>query len=135
MDFEIWEMHFDRNGTYLRSTLLPESTRLEREVSISSEEGGYVGRTYAIGLYSALEKLFPAVKEIISEKKSKRNKTYVSSYCHCAHRMCDGKPIEHKCRIIPPRALLAERSGDFDEAQRIMSLTPVRTMRRGVKAA
>jgi len=59
---------------------------------------------------------------------------YVSTYCNFAHRLSDGKPIDHECRIIPPAALRAERDGDVETANWILRNTPVRMMRRGVKA-
>lgn len=57
---------------------------------------------------------------------------YVSTYCNFAHRLSDGKPIEHECRVIPPEALEAEMRDDFPEAQRILSHTPP-AWQRGVK--
>ena len=59
--------------------------------------------------------------------------SYYSTYCNKGHRMRDGKPIEHECRIIPPAALWAERELDFDRASEIMRSKPVRMMLRGVK--
>ena len=60
-------------------------------------------------------------------------KTYVTTYCNHAHRVRDGKPINHECRIIPPDALRAEIEGRYDDAIRILQTAPMRTMRRGVK--
>lgn len=61
-------------------------------------------------------------------------KYYVSTYCNKAHRLSDGKPVQHECRVIPPAALKAERDGDYDQAHRIMESAPVRMMRRGSRA-
>lgn len=58
---------------------------------------------------------------------------YVSTYCNFAHRMKDGKPIAHECRIIPPQALHKEREGDIEGAIEIMRSSPTRMMRHGVK--
>jgi hypothetical protein len=58
---------------------------------------------------------------------------YVSTYCNFAHRCKDGKPIQHECRIIPPKALEAEMNDDISLAIEILSTTPARIMRRGVK--
>jgi hypothetical protein len=33
---------------------------------------------------------------------------YVTTFCNFAHRMKDGKPIDHECYIIPPALLRAE---------------------------
>lgn len=41
---------------------------------------------------------------------------YVTTFCNCAHRVSDGKPVNHACYIIPPAALEAERSGDTKKA-------------------
>lgn len=45
---------------------------------------------------------------------------YCSTYCNFGHRMKDGRPVEHECRVIPPAALRAERAGDYDKAIEIM---------------
>lgn len=45
---------------------------------------------------------------------------YVTTYCNFAHRLIDGKPIDHECAIIPPAALEAERSGDIPRAIELM---------------
>lgn len=58
---------------------------------------------------------------------------YVSSHCNFAHRLGDGKPIEHECRIIPTRALTAEINGEIEKAIEIMVATPAVIMRRGVR--
>lgn len=60
-------------------------------------------------------------------------KTYVSSYCNFPHRVSDGRPIEHECRIIPPLALWAERDGDYEAARLLIAASPVR-IRHGVRA-
>jgi hypothetical protein len=51
---------------------------------------------------------------------------YVTSYCNHAHRMSDGKPIKHECRIIPPRALKLEREGDIRGAIDVLMHAPFR---------
>lgn len=47
-------------------------------------------------------------------------KFYVSTYCNFPHRMRDGRPLRHECRMIPPAALRAERDGDYEKAIAIM---------------
>jgi len=59
-------------------------------------------------------------------------KFYVTTFCNRPHRLSDGKPIKHECRVIPPAALEAERSGDTDKAIELMQASPVKYMRRGV---
>ena len=58
---------------------------------------------------------------------------YVTTYCNFAHRVEDGKPIQHECRIIPPEALRAEMKGDVQHAIEILKAAPIRRMTRGVK--
>lgn len=66
---------------------------------------------------------------------SQRTRFYVSTYCNSPHRLTDGKPIEHECRIIPPAALKAEMEDDFHKAIQIMREDrPIRWMVRGSKA-
>lgn len=62
-----------------------------------------------------------------------RHSYYCSTYCNQDHRVSDGKPVEHECRIIPPLALKAEMCGDYERAVEILSTTQARYMRRGVK--
>ena len=58
---------------------------------------------------------------------------YVSTFCNFAHRLVDGKPIEHECRVLPPRALQHEIQGDIPGAIAILQATPAVWMRRGVR--
>ncbi len=37
---------------------------------------------------------------------------YVTSFCNFAHRLSDGKPINHECYIIPPKFLEQEIQGE-----------------------
>ena len=45
---------------------------------------------------------------------------YTTSYCNQGHRMKNGRPVGHECRVIPPAALRAERAGDYERAIEIM---------------
>lgn len=48
--------------------------------------------------------------------------------------MSDGKPVEHECYVLPPRALRLEREDDIEGAVRaIEAAKPLRLMARGVK--
>ncbi len=58
---------------------------------------------------------------------------YVTTYCNFAHRLADGKPIRHECRIIPPKALELERAGDTAGAIAVLQSAAPRMMRRGTK--
>lgn len=51
------------------------------------------------------------------------NGVYLSSYCNHGHRLSDGKPVNHECRIIPPKALELERDGEIEQAIEILDNT------------
>lgn len=59
-------------------------------------------------------------------------KIYCSTYCNQGHRMTDGMPVDHECRVIPVKALQAERDQDFELAIELLADAP-RTMSKGVK--
>lgn len=58
---------------------------------------------------------------------------YCTTYCNKGHRLSDGKPVDHECRIIPPSALEAEMRGHYLAAIEIIQSTPFKT-HRGVKS-
>jgi hypothetical protein len=59
---------------------------------------------------------------------------YCTTYCNHGHQLSDGKPIEHECHVLPPKALQAEREGEYEQAiELIQAAKPLRT-HRGVKA-
>jgi hypothetical protein len=60
-------------------------------------------------------------------------KIYMSTYCNKGHRLVDGKPVDHECVIIPPKALQAEREGDFEMATVIIVEASPLKSHRGVK--
>jgi hypothetical protein len=41
---------------------------------------------------------------------------WCTSYCNQGHHLRTGKPIGHRCYVLPPRALRFEREGKTDEA-------------------
>ena len=57
---------------------------------------------------------------------------YVTTYCNKPHRLKDGMPIDHECRVIPPEALQLEMKGEYTEAIAVMSGKPTKYS-RGVK--
>ncbi len=60
---------------------------------------------------------------------------YVSTFCNFAHRVADGKPIEHECFIIAPKALAEEMAGVYDGPEWAKwAKGPRRMMARGVRA-
>lgn len=40
--------------------------------------------------------------------------SFTTVYCQKPHRLSDGEPVGHRCRIIPPEGLAAERAGDVE---------------------
>ena len=59
--------------------------------------------------------------------------TYCTTFCNKAHLVSNGKPVEHECRILPPKALHVEMSGNFEKANDILQNTPPVYMQRGVR--
>lgn len=51
---------------------------------------------------------------------------YCSSYCNHPHRVRDGYPIAHECRVIPPRVLRVEIAGAPGIAATMLSDAPIR---------
>lgn len=50
-----------------------------------------------------------------------KNEIYTTTYCNKGHRVKDGKPVKHECRVIPPEALQLEMQGDYKGAIEILS--------------
>lgn len=59
---------------------------------------------------------------------------YCTSFCNHGHRLVDGKPVAHECFILPTEALHAERAGDLEKTQKILSGWKKRRTHHGVKA-
>jgi hypothetical protein len=57
--------------------------------------------------------------------------TFVTIYCGQSHRISDGIPLEHSCRVLAPAFLAAERVKDFDRAIEILAQMPL-TMHEGL---
>lgn len=53
-------------------------------------------------------------------KLERKAHVYCTTYCNHGHRLSDGMPVEHECRVIPPAALKAEMEGDYQGAITIM---------------
>lgn len=61
---------------------------------------------------------------------------YVTSFCNHAHRLSDGKPINHECYIIPPRLLKMEMNcGDWEKVREAWGnwADGKRTTHKGIK--
>lgn len=50
--------------------------------------------------------------------------TVVSNYCGKAHRLVDGEPVAHRCRVIPPEGLKAEVEGDIETYIKNLEIRP-----------
>lgn len=46
--------------------------------------------------------------EAAQEKERKRTSVYATTFCNKAHRIADGKPVDHECYILDPVVLDAE---------------------------
>lgn len=57
---------------------------------------------------------------------------YVTTYCNKAHRLADGKPIEHECHVLPPEVLHLEREGKIEEALAVLQQAKPLRVSRGV---
>jgi len=63
-------------------------------------------------------------------------KIYCSSYCNQAHRVDNGKPVGHGCRVLLPAALKAEIDGNIEKANELLSAERnPKFMIRGTKPA
>lgn len=60
---------------------------------------------------------------------------YVTTFCNHAHRLSDGKPLNHNCYVLPPAALQIERDGgDIDKAIALIQAAKPLREHRGVKS-
>ncbi len=46
-------------------------------------------------------------------------------YCDRLHRLDDGVPVDHRCRILDPAYLRAERDGEIDVAVDLLERMPL----------
>lgn len=58
-------------------------------------------------------------------------RVYCTSYCNNGHRLEDGVPVDHECRVLPPKALEAERQEDIDTWMKVMERLPIK-LHKGV---
>jgi len=67
-------------------------------------------------------------------KPKKPARVFCTSFCNHGHDINTGKPINHGCYILPPKALEAEREGDTDKASEIIKekFAKKRVYHRGV---
>jgi hypothetical protein len=56
-----------------------------------------------------------------------------TSYCGQTHRIIDGKPVQHKCVIIPQAALIAESNGDKVKMQNELNMWKNKRPLNGLK--
>jgi hypothetical protein len=50
-----------------------------------------------------------------------KDNIFSTSFCNFGHDTTTGRPIDHECYVLPIAMLDAERRGDFNEANRILS--------------
>ena len=69
------------------------------------------------------------------EPKNTAGTYYCTSFCNKAHRLSDGKPLEHECFVLPTAALFAEQQGSLAKAQELLSPDrwKKRTVHKGVR--
>lgn len=46
---------------------------------------------------------------------------YCTSFCNRGHDLSTGRPIDHECYVLNPKALQAECDGDMELALRLFS--------------
>ncbi len=46
-------------------------------------------------------------------------------YCGKQHSLVDGRPVEHRCRLLPLAFMRAEAAGDLDTAFRVLLTEPL----------
>jgi hypothetical protein len=47
-------------------------------------------------------------------------------FCRKPHRLIDGVPIAHRCRIVPPESISAAIAGDYGRAVMLLAQTAAR---------
>jgi len=53
---------------------------------------------------------------------SAKPNTVRTAFCGRSHRLQDGLPLPHQCRVLPAEALRAELEGDLESARRILAV-------------
>ena len=61
-------------------------------------------------------------------------RVYCTTYCNHGHRTSDGKPVGHECHVLPPKAIQAEREGDYEHAIELIQAAKPLRVHRGVKS-
>ena len=61
------------------------------------------------------------------------SKFYVTTFCNFAHRLEDGKPLDHECYVIPPSFLKQERENDTWPQGEREQWSRVRRIHRGIR--
>ena len=51
--------------------------------------------------------------------------TYLTIYCGRHHRISDGFPVKHSCRVLDPEYLKAEQIKDYDRASALLEQMPL----------
>ena len=51
--------------------------------------------------------------------------TFLTIYCGREHRLADGVPVAHRCRVLPWAAVATEVSGDIEMMIAILAAEPL----------
>ena len=62
-----------------------------------------------------------------------KSEFYATSFCNKAHRLVDGKPLDHECYVLPTEALSAERAGNTDRALAVFASWKNRKAHKGLR--
>jgi hypothetical protein len=52
---------------------------------------------------------------------SRTPRSALTPYCRKPHRLADGVPLAHACRVLPREAICAVVAGDYDRAIRLLA--------------
>jgi hypothetical protein len=127
-------IYFDTDVDMVLPISLSGLTPNEVVKQITSNCGKFVEMIFR-HINESYEELQPIKKAIKYRQGMNKEEFYVTTFCNFAHRLSDGKPIEHECYIIPPKLLRTEMedSEDAKELWREWSLLRNRIIHRGVK--
>lgn len=78
------------------------------------------------------EPLYPGLLPFIKQHTPMKRETYSPRLCNKPHRLDDGKPIKHKCYVMPTEYLIAEKRGDKARADEIVAGWKKRRRHNGV---
>jgi len=83
----------------------------------SSSMASWVGRMTSL----ILRRLASAPEKAMSTSKTRPSESALVPFCGRLHRIIDGLPVAHKCRILPADSITAAIDGDFERAVSLMA--------------